>query len=207
MKTELFQGHSIRFIEVNDEYHAVAQDVAKALNFRDPNVATRKMPQKYKGTSKVCTPGGEQIMITLTEKGVYRLIMRSNKPEAEAFQDWVYEVIKQLRQQSGLEAFQAFKIMDSDHQKQAMTRLKDALQDIDKKTYIKAQTIANKAVSTLYGHPKMIAKKDMTLEMLEDRKKILDEVVKLIIIKDKYGLDFSVGNAIYEKVMQQVKSA
>ncbi|GGB09807.1 phage repressor protein [Macrococcus hajekii] len=211
MKLETWNGHTLRFIEVKGEWHAIGQDIANALNFRDPNVATRKLPQKYKGTSKVRTPGGEQIMITLTEKGIYRLIMRSNKPEAEAFQDFVFEVIKELRQQTGLEGFQVFRLMDKDHQKQAMERLYNALKTDDteavKFNSIKANTITNKAISIMYDLPKMISKEDMTPDMLADRQRLLDDVVNLMTMKEKYKLDISVSKAIYDSILKQVKTA
>lgn len=106
-KTEIWNGHSIRFVEKEPgDWWSVAADIADAIGFRDANMATRKMRSEYKGTHKVRTPSGEQDMLILSEKGLYRLIMRSNKPEAEAFQDWVFDVLKTLRQSSGLEAFQ-----------------------------------------------------------------------------------------------------
>ncbi len=99
MKTELWNGYSIRFIEKDGEWWAVANDVTSALGFKQAKDGTKKMPEKYKGVTKVPTLGGIQDMIILNEKGLYRLIMRSNKPEAEAFQDWVFDVFpnKQVR--------------------------------------------------------------------------------------------------------------
>jgi prophage antirepressor-like protein len=35
------------------------------------------------------TPGGPQRVRVLSESGLYKLLMRSYKPEAHAFQDWV----------------------------------------------------------------------------------------------------------------------
>ena len=43
-----------------------------------------------------------------------------------------------------------------------MKRLKDNLVQPVRVDYIKVNTIANKAISTKYGHPKMVRKKDMT---------------------------------------------
>ena len=105
MKTEIWNGYKIRFVEVSGEWCAVAKDIATALGFNNSHTALRKMPEKYKGRYKVPTPGGNQIMTVLTEKGLYRLMMRSNKPEAEAFQDWIFDVIKKLRESTGLEGF------------------------------------------------------------------------------------------------------
>lgn len=35
------------------------------------------------------TPGGAQRLNVLSEAGLYKLILRSDKPEAKRFQDWV----------------------------------------------------------------------------------------------------------------------
>lgn len=85
MKTEIWNGHKIRFVDVNGEWCGVAKDVAEALGFKNAMDATKRLKSQYKGVTKVPTLGGEQEMIVLSEKGMYRLIIRSNKPEAEAF--------------------------------------------------------------------------------------------------------------------------
>lgn len=45
----------------------------------------------------------------------------------------------------------------------------------------------------------MISKNEMTENMLRDREPILDETVELIKVKEKYGLNFSVSEAIYNQ--------
>ena len=203
MKTEIWNGYPIRFVEKNGEWWAVAKDITDSLGFAQAKDATRKMPEKYKGAYKVPTLGGEQEMIVLNEKGLYRLIMRSHKPEAEEFQDWVYEMLKELRQSTGLEGFQIFRMLDKDHQKEAMTKLKKGLKEPGRPDFIKANTIANKAVSTKYGYPKMVKKGDMTPEMLVDRQELLDSTVELMGIKDKFGLNLSVSEEVYKLALGQ----
>lgn len=66
--------------------------------------------------------------------------------------------------------------------------------------YIKANMIANKAVSNQYGHPKLIKKGEMTPEMLKARVPILTDVVNLMEVKEKFDLPISVSKTIYEKV-------
>ena len=36
-------------------------------------------------------------MAIISESGLYRLVLTSRKPQAERFQDWVIEVLKQIR--------------------------------------------------------------------------------------------------------------
>lgn len=127
------------------------------------------------------------------------MAFKSRKKEAEAFQDWIFDIIKELRQSTGLEGFQVFRMLDKEHQKEAMTKLSHAITEPKPVDYIKANVIANKAVSTIYGHSKMVKKKDMTPEMLVDRETILDETVELMTVKEKYGLQFSVSEKIYNR--------
>lgn len=127
------------------------------------------------------------------------MAFKSRKKEAEAFQDCIFDIIKELRQSTGLEGFQVFRMLDKEHQKEAMTKLSHAITEPKPVDYIKANVIANKAVSTIYGHSKMVKKKDMTPEMLVDREPILDETVELMTVKEKYGLQFSVSEKIYNR--------
>ena len=64
---------------------------------------------------------------------------------------------------------------------------------------MKANTIADKCVSNMNGYPKMVKKGDMTSEMLEQREAVLDDVVELMAVKDKYDMDISVSKSIYKR--------
>lgn len=200
-KLEQWNGHSIRFVEHNGEWWAVAKDITSALGLKNNSRAISTL----KGVTKsyTLTNGGNQQVTIIDEKAIYKLVFKSRKKEAEEFQDWVFEIIKQLRQQSGLEGFQAFRMLDKQHQKNAMTLLSNGLQEANKeakpKDMIKANTIANKAISNKYGYPKMVKKSEMTEPMLRDREQVLDETVELMLVKERYGLNFSVANTIYGK--------
>ena len=169
MKTELWNGYPIRFVEKDDEWWAVAKDVAEALGYAKTENMTKRLRAKYKGTAKWNTLGGEQEMVVLSEQGIYKAIMNSHKPEAEDFEDWVFTILKTLRQQSGLEGFQVFRMLDKEHQREMMGKLNRGLKEPKRFDFIKANTISNKAVSIKYGYPKMIKKADMSPEMLVDR--------------------------------------
>ena len=69
-------------------------------------------------------------MNIISEKDIYRLVFKSRRPEAEAFQDWVYETIRELRRASGLEGYEAFKMLDKERNQAAHEKkfyLKSAL--------------------------------------------------------------------------------
>ena len=198
-KLENWNGFAIRFVSVKDEWCAVLKDVAEALNYRDAFNAGKYLPAKYKGTTFWSTPGGTQELITVSEVGLYRLISRSNKPEAQEFQDWIFESIKQLRQSVGLEAYEAFRMLDKQKQREAMDIIKNGIEKPEKHHYIKVNSIANKAIAMKYGYPKAIKKDDMTPQQVAERDEIAQEVAKLMTLNDKYGLDISVSDAIYSR--------
>ncbi|WP_373879864.1 Bro-N domain-containing protein [Levilactobacillus brevis] len=203
MRTELWNGHSIRFVEVNEEWCGVSADVADALDYRDAANMLRHVPDKYKGTQKVSTLGGAQTMLVLTEFGIYKAIFGSHKPEAEEFQEWVFGVLKQLREQSGLQGFEIFRTLDKEHQRKTMNQLCQSLSHPVRMDFMKANTIANKAVSTKFGYAKMIKKGEMTPDMLKEREMVLEDTVSLMGLQDKYHLNLSVSQTIYDSLKDQ----
>ena len=203
-KLEQWNGHSIRFVEHNGEWWAVLADIAKALELEQRFIKRRLEDDVFSKHPILDSLGRKQEMLIVNEFGIYETIFSSRKPEAKAFKVWVFEIIKQLRQQSGLEGFQAFRMLDKQHQKNAMTLLSNGLQEVNKeakpKDMMKANTIANKAISNKYGYPKMVKKSEMTEPMLRDREQVLDETVELMLVKERYGLNFSVADTIYSKI-------
>ena len=208
MKRESWAGHPIRFVERSGEWWAVAQDVCEALGLRYVTKAMKSLKnvQQYNvcdlNNSQVSSNGvrNMQTMNIIGEKDIYRLVFKSRKPEAEAFQDWVYETIRELRKASGLEGYETFKLLDKEHQKEAMKKLHDSIaasREPVKVDYIKANTIANKAISNRHGIAKMINKADMSAEMLKERERVLEDVVTLMELNERYGAGMSVSAIIY----------
>lgn len=200
MKTEIWNGHTIRFVNINDEWWAVAKDVTNALGLKQVTRAIHSLPKDGVTTSKVIDSlNRSQDVNIINEKNIYRMAFKSRKKEAEEFQDWIFDIIKELRQSTGLEGFQVFRMLDKEHQKAAMQNLKKSLRKPVRVDFIKANVIANKAVSNKHGFPKMVKKAEMTPDMLVDRQEILDETVELMGTKDKFNLDFSVSEKIYSR--------
>ena len=80
----------------------VAKDVCLALGIGKYRDAVSTIDDDERGSVLVDTPGGRQQMTTVTEPGFYKLVMRSRKPEAKAFQRWVtHEVLPALRRDGG----------------------------------------------------------------------------------------------------------
>ena len=198
MKIEKWLDHEIRFIEIDNEWWAISKDVAGALGYRDSFNMTRFLDGEEKGTHIVSTPGGNQEMTVISETGIYEASFNSRRQEAKAFKKWVKQLLKQLRQQSGLEGFQVFRMLDKEHQKAQMSKL-DQLKAKDQTKFIKANQISNKSVSTKHGYPKLVKKADMTPEMLQDRQTILEDTANLMLLQDEFGLDISISEKIYAK--------
>ena len=199
LRVEKWNGFPIRFVEVNGEWLAITADVSKALDYVSAERLLRRIPKKYQVKKLVPrngVSGQGRVFILLKEIGIYQAVFGSHKPEAENFKDWVFKTIQQLRKQAGLKEYEAFKMLDTRIQKQAMQRL-DANNEVD---YIKANTITNKADAYKYGLSKMISKEQMTQEMKHDRPTILNDVVDLMNVKRRFGLDISVSKTIYNNL-------
>jgi len=81
----------IRIVELNGQPWFIALDLAAALGFTIDNLKYHAK-QTFAGEEKrvVKLPGfrGNGVL-TISESGLYKLIMRSDKPQARLFQDWV----------------------------------------------------------------------------------------------------------------------
>jgi len=187
MKTEVWNGHEIRFVERDGEWWAVAKDVSDALAYRDAYNMTRYLDGEEKGTLNVSTLGGNQDMTVISESGIYEAIFNSRKPEAKEFKRWVKQIIKSLRQATGLEGFQIFRMLDKEHQKQAMERLHIGFEDVGRSDYMQANEIANTVTSMMYNS-RTLKKNEMPPEWLPQRQQILDEVVNLMVTNNRFKL-------------------
>jgi prophage antirepressor-like protein len=91
--------HHVRSLQVRENVVFVASDVASVLGLHSVHSSVIEFDEDEKTTAKIQTQGGEQTVTVLTEIGVYRLIMRSNKEIARPFQKWVCKVICNIREQ------------------------------------------------------------------------------------------------------------
>jgi len=93
-----FNNNKIRIIGENNNPMFIASDICKILELSNVSQALSIIPEKWKGIISNDTLGGKQNMITISESGLYKLIMKSKKPIAETFQEWVCdEVLPELR--------------------------------------------------------------------------------------------------------------
>jgi len=100
-----FRGASLRTLtDEAGEPWFVAKDVCDILELSNVTEALRSLDDDEKSNfriSEVAQNGGRAPLI-ISEPGLYKLIMRSRKPEAKEFQRWVtHEVLPQIRKTGG----------------------------------------------------------------------------------------------------------
>lgn len=178
----------VRVVDQNGEPWFAASDIAKALGYANPQEATREHCKKV---NKITQPSESLISVNrppiyiniIPESDVYRLVMRSNLPSAERFQDWVCEeVLPSIRKTGGygvaalpqtyIEALEA--LVESEKAKQkaletveyqkplvqiAETRIDKkgcfSLTDVNKSLGLKRGLITNWAKSKGYIHQRL----------------------------------------------------
>ena len=95
-----FNSSEIRaFADSNGEFWFLANDICSILGYKNPRDAIAKNCKRG-GVAKRDTPtqSGNQEMTYINEPNLYRLIIKSRMPEAEAFEEWVMEeVLPQIR--------------------------------------------------------------------------------------------------------------
>ena len=88
----------IRITDIEGTLWFVANDVAKALGYEKPNNAINL---HCRNINKFNYPATGRELNIIPESDVYRLIMRSELPEAGKFQDWVTDEVLPSIQETG----------------------------------------------------------------------------------------------------------
>lgn len=93
-----FEMHTVRTLTCDDgALWWVATDICSILELSNVSDAVGRLLSDEK--SDLSSLGFSDTALIINEKGLYRLIFRSNKPEAKRFQNWVFgEVLPQIRQ-------------------------------------------------------------------------------------------------------------
>ena len=100
-----FQNCPIRTQLEGDTLWFAARDVCSALNIDWSGKTLSAIPKDWQGMGRFPTPSGHQQLRAIIEPAVYKLAFRSNKPEADAFTNWIAsEVVPSIRQTGRYEA-------------------------------------------------------------------------------------------------------
>ena len=91
-----FHGQDVRITDRNGNPWFVFTDLCSILGYANSSKTKTMIRGKYISNIELGLTGPPTIIVN--EAGMNQLIMRSNKPEAEKLQDWVYEeVLPSLR--------------------------------------------------------------------------------------------------------------
>jgi|GEM_PF-704769 len=94
-----YKEHEVRVIQDEDgEFWFVAKDVCDIVGIEDVSQAVEKVDDDEKLIRKIYVSGQDRDVWTVSESGLYTLIIRSNKEAARPFRRWVtHEVLPAIR--------------------------------------------------------------------------------------------------------------
>lgn len=108
--TENFGNISCDFYRnMNDDILLTREQIGSALEYSHPDIALGKIHSRHKKrldqfsvlTKLVSTDGKEYDTYLYTQKGVMEICRWSNKPKANQFMDWCWDVIEKYRNSQG----------------------------------------------------------------------------------------------------------
>lgn len=140
----------------------------------------------------------------MTKDGFTFLVMGYKGKKASRFkEDYIkaFNLMEALAINKQTIEYRQARIEEKAISKKQMDNLKNSCTDIKPFQYMKANTIADKAVSLKFGYPKMIKKNDMTSDMLKERGKILEQTTALMVAKNLGVSIESISNVIYNHIM------
>ena len=105
-----FESKELEVVVIDNNPWFNASQFAKALGYTNPSEAIQdNVSAKYSQQLDLGRRGKKPIFIS--EPGLYQLIMRSNLPSAEKFQDWVFEEVLPSIRKTGTYSKDSHKIL------------------------------------------------------------------------------------------------
>ena len=153
VKTEEWNGHQIRFIQMGNEWWVLLKDVCRPLGLRTFKVSQQipkeylkkvlietSMLKEYK-TSKKGQRKTQQ-MLVINELGIYQMFYRSKKPEAINFRVWSGTVMQKLRDKVGLPQYEVMHMLDEEVQDEIDSILDTLFYDEETGKLMQSVTVA-----------------------------------------------------------------
>lgn len=175
----------VRTIVIGSKPYFMASDIARALGYTNPNKAINDHCRAITKRSTLIS-GKLQEVNYIPEGDVYRLIVRSNLPQAERFESWVFdEVLPSIRQHGAYMTSETLEevILNPDAMVKILTALKE---EQDKR---KSLEVVNSALTV--ENARLIPKADYFDELV-DRHLLTNfrETSKQLQIKEKDFIRF-----------------
>ena len=100
-KLQVFNNNefgNIRVLEINNEPYFILKDVMDILELSNVTELTKRLTPKGLSKTEVLTSGGIQDVWAMNEANFYKCVLRSNKPKAIEFEEWITsEVLPSIR--------------------------------------------------------------------------------------------------------------
>ena len=198
---QIFSNHrfgDIRTIEEEGKVLFCGSDVARALGYNEPHKAVAR---HCKGWMKRPTPtnGGIQQMLFIPEGDIYRLAAKSELPEADEFERWIFdEVLPSIRKHGAYMTEETLQeaILNPDYLLKIVTALKDetdrrkALEAANTRLIVDNQIMAPKAeyFDQLVERGTLLSLRESAKELGIPPKKFVDELLaRKYLYRNKSG--------------------
>ena len=200
-KSLSFNDENIRVLGTTENPMFVVKDICKILGLSNVTEVLRNIPDNWKCSASLKSGQGLQTSNVVNQAGLYKIIMRCNKPVAKPFQDFVCEEILPSIGKTGEYKYQ--KILDEKNKESILDEnkiIKDEKTELVKTSDIielklilqNIQTLieeSNELKSQLDQKPKENVKEpkeiiDQKNKLEEENKIIKDEKSKLTKISD-----------------------
>lgn len=101
-----FNSHPIRTFSIENQPHFCLKDVCDVLELSNSRMILERLDPKGVSQIDTLTNGGIQKITFINESNLYRVIFRSDKPQAKDFQDWVFEEVLPAIRKTGSYSFE-----------------------------------------------------------------------------------------------------
>lgn len=129
-----FNSNTVRIIGTSENPLFVVKDICNILGLKNPTDVLRNISDRWKTLANVKSTSGIQNSLVVTEAGLYKIIMRSNKPIAEPFQEWVCETVLPSIRKTGEFKIEEYKKKIESLEKVIQTKQK-VIEDVVKESH------------------------------------------------------------------------
>ena len=161
---EIFKNESfgeVRVAGTSEQPLFCLADICRVLEIKNVSDCKSRLDQRGIVLTDTPTNGGIQQLVYINEKNLYKVIMRSDKPQAESFQDWVCgEVLPSIRKTGSYSVQQRYEIPQS-FSEALMLAAKQArqIEEQQKQIEAKEKQIAEDAPRVLFSKAVETAKR------------------------------------------------
>ena len=162
IRTEVWCGFKIRFVEIDGEWWAILKDICDALDLKtskvsqrlDPDMMIRVpvegeriRPAKYNKenydipSNDVVNSSNTFWMLAVNEIGIYETLFASRRLEARKFRLWTGKVMQKLRQRVGLQQYEVMQMTEPKVQEEIDWILDSLYWDDEKKCVMQSVTV------------------------------------------------------------------